>query len=102
MKVGLVVMAAIPFWLSAVGAQGQSDGQDYPPLALRMRHEGVVHYQAEFGEDGHLINCNITTSSGFAELDTQTCVLLRRRSEAHPQVAGKRDGSMIWRLPSVH
>ncbi|WP_174292717.1 TonB family protein [Sphingomonas bacterium] len=71
---------------------------DYPALAMRMRHEGRVRYRGEYGQDGLLASCTINESSGYPELDTQACKLLKRRSHAQPQSPGFQDGSTLFRL----
>ncbi|TPG52201.1 energy transducer TonB [Sphingomonas glacialis] len=93
-----IVMASL---LMAGGAEAEAQHDDYPALALRMRHEGQVRYHAEYGPDGRLTECTITKSSGYPELDAQTCMLAKRSAEAHPQISGSKDGTVKWTLPKT-
>ena len=97
MRTPLYIGMAILLIASAGEAQAQHD--DYPALALRMRHEGEVRYHAEYGPDGRLNRCAITKSSGYPELDAETCVLAKRSSEAKPQNSELKDGIVKWKLP---
>ncbi len=72
---------------------------DYPALALRMNHEGRVRYRLEYGPDGRTTNCTVTASSGYAELDDQTCLILTHRAQFASGAPGKRDGSILWKIP---
>ena len=94
-----VLSQAMALSLAQAQAQAQVQHEDYPALAMRMHHEGVVRYRVEYGKDGALVACTITGSSGYPELDAQTCLLLKRWSHAQPQPPGAKDGSISWRLP---
>ncbi len=80
-------------------ADAQVPRDDYPALAIRMNHEGEVRYHAEYGPDGHLTACTITKSSGYSELDAQTCMVAKRSSYAEPQMTASKDGSIKWTIP---
>jgi TonB family protein len=41
----------------------------YPPLAMRLNHEGLVVINAVVGTDGHTSGEVVTTPTGFLELD---------------------------------
>jgi protein TonB len=41
----------------------------YPPLAMRLNHEGLVVIDAAVGTDGHASGAIVTTPTGFLELD---------------------------------
>lgn len=75
-------------------------GDDYPPLALRMNHEGRVAYHLEYGPDGRGTNCTVTASSGYAELDGTTCSIMMRRARFAPGKPGTYDSSITWKIPS--
>ncbi|WP_443025344.1 energy transducer TonB [Sphingomonas sp. RB3P16] len=97
MRTRLCILTASLLISGVAEAEVQHD--DYPALALRMRHEGKVRYHAEYGPDGRLTDCTITKSSGYPELDARTCVLVKRSSEPHPQMSGSKDGTVKWKLP---
>ena len=80
---------------------------DYPPAAVRNALEGVVRYRAVVDAQGSVSDCQIMESSGHAELDEPTCMLVRSRGrftpaldqKGHPVAGGQWDGRIIWRLP---
>lgn len=94
-RLSRTVMASL---LLASAAEAQVQYDDYPAPALRMKHEGNVRYHAEYGPDGRLINCTITKSSGYPELDEKTCLLVKRSSYVQPQGQPSKDGAIDWRL----
>lgn len=53
---------------------------DYPPSALRSREAGRVVAKLHVTAFGSVDGCDVTVSSGFADLDETTCRLLMRRS----------------------
>ncbi|ALJ13880.1 energy transducer TonB [Sphingopyxis macrogoltabida] len=53
---------------------------DYPPAAVQERREGRVRFKLTINASGRVSNCEITASSGHADLDTQTCHILSRRA----------------------
>lgn len=62
---------------------------DYPALALKEKREGTARFRAAIGTDGRVRNCEITASSGHADLDVATCEAVRR----HARFAPARDAS---------
>ncbi|MET3725574.1 TonB family protein [Sphingomonas trueperi] len=57
---------------------------DYPPSAKRQRHEGTVEFRLKVGPDGVPVDCTVTQSSSFDELDERACSLLVRRARFWP------------------
>jgi len=53
---------------------------DYPSTALRERREGRASYKLTIDASGRVSRCEITASTGHADLDAQTCRLLSRRA----------------------
>jgi protein TonB len=53
---------------------------DYPRRAMRQELEGTTSFRLTVGTDGRVTNCQITSSSGHAELDEATCRNLERRA----------------------
>ena len=82
-------------------SKGYVGPDDYPPVALRMNHEGRVAYRLTYSADGRATNCTVTASSGYTELDNTTCLLMVRRARFAPGRPGKYDGSISWRIPST-
>lgn len=62
-------------WLSA---------DDYPSGAQREGAEGTTGFRLEVDGNGKVTGCQVTSSSGNAELDAQTCKLLPRRARFTP------------------
>lgn len=79
---------------------------DYPPTALRREAAGVTRYRIAVSAAGQITGCGIVTSSGNADLDNQTCALMRRRAKLAPgkdasgkDVVATLEGNVTWRIP---
>lgn len=57
---------------------------DYPPLAARQGHEGTVGILLQIDSSGVPTTCSVARTSGFEELDQQTCALLVQRARFSP------------------
>lgn len=57
---------------------------DYPTAALREERSGTVGFQLEISATGEVIACNISESSGQADLDEAACSALMRRARFNP------------------
>ena len=66
---------------------------DYPSRALREEREGVSGFRVSIGTDGRVTDCQITSSSGHADLDAAACENIRRRARFTP--ASDSDGQPI-------
>lgn len=62
---------------------------DYPSRALREEREGVSGFRVTVGPDGRVTDCEITSSSGHADLDAATCDNIRRRARFNPATDGE-------------
>ena len=81
---------------------------DYPPEALRRGQQGTVRFNVTVGTSGRVVECQVTQSSGFQELDEGTCRLARRKLRFNP---GRQNGRAVvmnavpfgitWTLPGV-
>ena len=81
-------------------------GADYPVDAMRGRQEGVTQYLLTFDPAGQVTACEVTVSSGYAELDETACRLLVERARFIPDrdaagkaVGGTYSGRIAWRIP---
>ncbi len=81
---------------------------DYPPEALRRGQQGTVRFSVTVGTGGRVVDCTITRSSGYAELDEGTCRLARRKLRFTPgRLAGRTVAmnsvpfGITWTLPGV-
>jgi TonB family protein len=79
---------------------------DYPPDARRARAMGTTGAVVLVGADGRLAKCLVTSSSGNASLDAQTCRLLTERARFTPaldrsgrKVVAPFAVSVGWALP---
>ena len=61
---------------------------DYPSRALREEREGTTGFRVSVGPDGRVTDCQITSSSGHADLDQATCDNVRRRARFAPATDG--------------
>jgi protein TonB len=62
---------------------------DYPSRALREEREGTATFRVQIGPDGRVTDCQITGSSGHADLDAATCENVRRRARFTPATDGE-------------
>jgi len=72
---------------------------DYPSRAQREERAGTVGYALDVAADGRVTGCQITKSSGHADLDEATCRLLPRRARFESGKAFRYEGEQVWRLP---
>lgn len=75
----------------AAHAQSWSMANDYPVRALREGREGTAAFRVTVNEAGRVEACQITASSGSADLDAATCEIITRRGRFKPatDAAGK-------------
>ncbi|MFC4293277.1 energy transducer TonB [Sphingorhabdus arenilitoris] len=80
--------------------------RDYPSSALRDRREGTTSFRLTIGSDGRVDNCEITSSSGHADLDAATCTAMTRRARFTParganglETTGSYDSRVVWKVP---
>lgn len=100
---GSLARSAVP-----KGSSGSwASANDYPSRALREGHEGTTQFNLTVGVNGRATGCEITTSSGFPELDTATCLNMVRRARFDPAlnedgepVDGNWESSVNWAIPN--
>lgn len=80
---------------------------DYPTNSIRLGHAGVVGFALAVSAAGRATGCEVTRSSGFAELDALTCTLMLRRSRFQPATdeqgavtAGRYASAVRWQIPN--
>lgn len=66
---------------------------DYPPQALRQNEQGYTGFRLTITPLGEPERCDVWYSSGFKDLDDETCRLLMKRARFHP--ARDEDGNPI-------
>jgi periplasmic protein TonB len=79
---------------------------DYPSRALNQQREGTTGFRVSIGPDGKVTDCQVTSSSGHADLDAATCSNVKRRARFEPALdkAGNPTSSsysnrITWRIP---
>lgn len=79
---------------------------DYPRRPLVDEIEGVAGYRLIIGSNGRVSSCEVTSTSGNAQLDAATCKLLTRRArfeaasdETGAKIVGSYTGSVRWEIP---
>ncbi len=80
--------------------------EDYPTRASREGRTGTTTFKLDVGADGVPTRCEITLSSGHADLDEQTCKLVQLRALFFPEknrkgnaIAGQYSNRVRWELP---
>lgn len=80
---------------------------DYPVTAWMNEEEGTVRFRLTINPEGRVAECEVTQSSGSAQLDQRTCEILTVRARYRPArdasgapASGTDAGSVTWRLPS--
>lgn len=61
---------------------------DYPSRALREERSGTTGFRVTVGADGRVVDCQVTSSSGHADLDQATCANVTRRARFKPALEG--------------
>ena len=79
---------------------------DYPRAPLVDGVEGVAAFRLIVGTNGRVSACELTRSTGNAQLDAVTCKLIERRARFEPatnetgaKVVGSYTGSVKWEIP---
>ena len=87
--------------------QGWLSLADYPESPIRRDDEGTVRVLLHIDANGRVSACDIVRSSGSRQLDSTTCLLVKRRARFIP--ATDEVGNPIpdaylfsytWRIPS--
>ena len=80
--------------------------QDYPAVSLRRGSEGTTHFRVVVGTDGRVDACEVTRSSGDAQLDAAACKNVERRARFEPatdgsgqRVVGTYTSRVTWQIP---
>ncbi len=79
---------------------------DYPQVALQANAGGTVDMMLLIDEVGKIKSCTVTSTSGHASLDAQTCSIMSRRARFDPALGldGKpiksgQTGRIKWQIP---
>lgn len=81
--------------------------QDYRSSWINRDMKGTAGFRLGIGADGRVESCNITRSTGYAELDAATCALITRRARfeaARDSNGARTQGTFVstveWRIPN--
>jgi protein TonB len=79
---------------------------DYPARALREERQGTTGFRVAYDASGKPTGCDVTSSSGHADLDDLTCKLIMRRARFTPgkdragnPTAGSYSSRVKWQIP---
>jgi TonB family protein len=99
-------MSLFALLLATAVPTGNSDNwittEDYPVRALREGVEGKSTVMLAISPDGKPIGCQISVSSGSAELDTAACSLLMDRARFETSSSGTNQSfstAIEWKIP---
>jgi TonB family protein len=88
-------------------ANGEFILKHYPQGALDAGEQGLVRFRITLDQKGEMTGCEVTKSSGYSRLDTETCELIQRYARFQPPVNSEgravvatRNGYVNWRLPA--
>lgn len=83
-----------------------ANANDYPSRALREEREGTTRFRLTVGTNGRVTDCQITGSSGHADLDQAACKNLTRRARFRPALdangepmVGYYANAVRWQIP---
>ncbi|WP_417616286.1 energy transducer TonB [Parasphingorhabdus sp.] len=83
-----------------------ANANDYPSRALREEREGTTRFRLTVNADGRVSDCQITGSSGHADLDEAACKNLTRRARFKPALdsngnptTGYYANAVRWQIP---
>ncbi|GAA0465840.1 hypothetical protein GCM10009096_03110 [Parasphingorhabdus litoris] len=83
-----------------------ANANDYPSRALREEREGTTSFRVTVNAKGRVDNCQITGSSGHADLDAATCKNIKRRARFRPSLdsqgnptTGTWASRVRWQIP---
>jgi protein TonB len=83
-----------------------ANANDYPSRALREEREGTTRFRLTVNADGRVSNCQVTGSSGHADLDEAACKNLTRRARFKPALdangnptTGSYSNAVRWQIP---
>lgn len=79
---------------------------DYPARALREERAGTTRFRVTIGPDGRVTDCQVTGSSGHADLDEATCKNVTRRARFKPAldsagnpISDTYSNAVRWEIP---
>jgi TonB family protein len=87
-------------WRVAQNPGDWATPDDYPSRPLREGVQGTTSFKVTVGPNGRVTACEVTGSSGNAELDAATCKLVTQRAAStRPRMA--KDSSRPAAIPTA-
>jgi protein TonB len=120
MMIPLLMLASISPMLAAVGSgapdtsaqivrdekNGEFIWKYYPRQAFERGEQGRVGFRITIDRSGTISRCDVTQSSGFPLLDSETCEIMTLYAHLKPVrnaegrlIRAQQDGFISWRLP---
>ena len=116
----ILFVASLPALLATSVADSSDSGQriqsaqngefvaaHYPPGALKRGEQGKVAFRLTVEPSGAIGACDVTSSSGFASLDNETCEMMVSYARLQPvrnmdgrAIRATQSGFIVWRLPA--
>jgi TonB family protein len=117
--VPLLLLASIPALAGLGSAAPQANDQMvqaskngeflwryYPPGALKRGEQGRVAFRLTIEPTGTIGTCDVTESSGFKALDSETCEIMAQYARVEPvrnsdgrAIRAVQNGYIMWKLP---
>ena len=83
-RIGFAVAGGLVCSAQAIGQMPSRSGPDYPAESLRAGHEGTVGFTVVVNERGRAESCEVTSSSGWPDLDAGACRTLKLHARFNP------------------
>lgn len=81
---------------------------DYPEGALQQNRVGITGFRLQINRGGRVTGCDITISSGHADLDVATCRLVAERAVFSPErdrngraIESTYENRVRWQIPAM-
>jgi TonB family protein len=98
-------MTAVAKPMNVPSLDGLFSADDYPATAADRGEQGDVRVVIHVDDTGAVSSCEVRVSSGYPDLDTQTCTIIAQRAKFEPArdaqgrpVASEISKSISWRL----
>ena len=90
-----------------VARNGEVVFSNYPPRALKAGEQGLVGFLITIDKNGEPTECRVTHTSGYPQLDRETCALISNHGVFKPvrDASGRlvrvarSEGFVNWRIP---
>jgi len=112
---GLVLLASVAVQAETPGEKAVREAKNYdtlmqyyPKRALEAGEQGLVAFKVRLDKAGQPTNCEVTHSSGYRQLDDETCQLILIHAVFQPvkdaegnKVNQVTEGVVNWKIPGA-